>query len=252
MGTEVNTGPTCVFGSQQGTLVMYAAMGITPTEGHFVSTHASQASTREFLCAYGSILAHAQLVNGDKMASFDMVRIEAGVPHCGPAFDGVDATESRYVLFFTARRRPSTGEHVAHDVEAQFTASTALVELAKLIYLGAIDFNWSDFDKLQRVAFAERTKAIASKVLIASIICAGTYHPDKFTSGLLGSSDEPFDVAVKKHFMAVELQSACLRRDLEQGTAVAKQPERKKRKIGKTSLSSISDILDMLGHVDVE
>jgi hypothetical protein len=64
---------------------MYVAMGINPTEGRFVSTHPSQVATRKFLGEYGSILPNAQLVNGEKMASFDIVRIEAGVPHRGPA-----------------------------------------------------------------------------------------------------------------------------------------------------------------------
>jgi hypothetical protein len=249
-GTEVSTGPTCVFGSLQGTLVMYAAMGINATEGDFVSTHPSQADARKFLGEYGSILANSQLVNGGKLDSYDMMRIEAGVPHCGPAFDGVNASESRCVLFFSARKRSSTGEQVAHDVEAQFTTSTALVELVKLIIEGAIDFNLSDVGEAKRVAFAGETNALACKVLTAAIVSAGTYHPDQFTSRLLGTGKGLFDVAVRKHFLAVELQSKSLLHTLGQGEAAAKVATKRKRK-GEESLSSVSDMIDMLGQVDV-
>jgi hypothetical protein len=153
-------------------------------------------------------------------------------------------------IFFSTRRRPSTGEQVAHDIKAQFTTSTALVELAKFIYGGAIKFNLSDFGILaERVAFANQTKAIASKVLTVGIVSAGTYHPDEFTSRLLGTGDDLFYLAVQKHFMAVELQSKRLLHNSEQGTAAAKKTKGIKRK-KEEALSNVSDMLDMLGNID--
>jgi hypothetical protein len=191
------------------------------------------------------------------MASFDLVRIEAGVPHRGPAFNGENASEGRYVLFFSARKRPPSGELEVHDGEEQFTTSTALVELAKLIYHGAVNFNLSDSTMEERVAFAGQVKAIASKVLAAGIISAGTYHPDQYTSRLLGTVNQPpFEAAVAKHFMAVELQRKHLLHSLGQGTTavvVAKTKKvGKRKKAGKeVAPLSVSDMLDLLGSINV-